>query len=126
LFGAARATIPGAELSFAYRTFDAYIEAEYVIDRQHRDQNYFYSWNEIGWRPAGWARIGLASQRTRVIHNGRDLQRGIFCLLNFSNVTLGLYVSNPRFCQPLCRRLARNRFLDVLASADHDGIHCMR
>lgn len=95
LFGTAHAVIPGVEASVAYRTFDAYVEAEYVIDSDHHSDSYFYAWSELGWRPVDWLRVGLVGQRTRVVHNDRDLQRGIFGQLTLGAVTIGLYAFNP-------------------------------
>jgi len=95
LFGAAHAVIPGVEASIAYGKADAYVEAEYVIDRDSGADNYFYAWSELGWRPVEWLRVGLVGQRTRIVHNDRDLQRGIFGQFALGSVTVGVYVFNP-------------------------------
>ena len=95
LFGAARGVVPGVEASLAYRTVDAYIEAEYVRDLDDSSASYFYAWSELGWRPAEWLRIGLVGQRTRVIDNGLELQRGAFVQLLVDKATLGIYAFNP-------------------------------
>jgi hypothetical protein len=95
LFGAAHGVIPGLEASVAYRSIDAYIEAEYVFDRDSSDDNYFYAWSELGWRPVEWLRIGLVGQRTRIVHTDRDLQRGIFAQVTVAKLTVGLYAFNP-------------------------------
>jgi hypothetical protein len=95
LFGSAHAAIIGVEASVAYRSFDAYVEAEYVDDWNDRADRYVYAWSELGWRPLEWLRLGLVGQRTRVVHNERDLQRGAFVQLVAGGVTLGLFVFNP-------------------------------
>jgi hypothetical protein len=95
LFGQAHAIVPGVEASVGYRVFDAYIEAEYVIDRDNHADSYFYAWSELGWRPVEWLRLGFVGQRTRVVQNDRDLQRGVFAQISFANTTLGLYAFNP-------------------------------
>ena len=79
LFGAAKGVIPGVEASIAYRTFDAYVEAEYVSDLQHHADSYFYAWIELGWRPVEWLRVGLVGSahprgRGRPGHPARDLR----------------------------------------------------
>ena len=95
LFGSTKALIPGLEASVAWRTLDAYVEAEYVSDLEHHADSYFYAWIELGWRPVEWLRVGLVGQRTRVIDNGRDIQRGVFGQLAFGNTTVGVYAFNP-------------------------------
>jgi hypothetical protein len=95
LFGSAHAVIAGLEASIAWRTLDFYTEAEYVSDRDSHADSYFYAWSELGWKPLEWLRLGLVGQRTRVIQNDRDLQRGVFGQLIFGNVTLSLYAFNP-------------------------------
>ncbi|HTR58749.1 MAG TPA: hypothetical protein VMM27_11285 [Casimicrobiaceae bacterium] len=95
LFGAARGFVPGVEASVAYRSLDAYIEAEYVDDRDHPGNSYYYAWSELGWKPVEWLRLGLVGQRTRVVATGRDLQRGLFAQFIFDKMTLSVYGFNP-------------------------------
>ena len=95
LFGAAHGVIPGVEASVAYRSVDAYIEAEYVADSTNSADSYYYAWSELGWKPAEWLRLGLVGQRTRVVHTERDLQRGLFAQFFLGPATLGVYFFNP-------------------------------
>jgi len=95
LFGSAHAGIAGVEASFAYSSVDAYVEAEYVADREHHADSYFYAWSELGWRPVEWLRVGIVGQRTHVLRNDRELQRGGFAQFTVAKVTLGIFVFNP-------------------------------
>ena len=95
LFGAAHGVIPGLEAAVAYRSVDAYIEAEYVADPRNSSDSYHYVWSELGWKPAEWLRLGLVGQRTRVVHTDRDLQRGLFAQLLLGQTTLSVYYFNP-------------------------------
>jgi len=95
LFGSARGVIPGVEASVSWRQLDLYVEAEYVHDLEDSKASYFYAWTEIGWRPVEPLRIGLVGQRTRIVSNDRELQRGVFAQLTLGSVTLGLYAFNP-------------------------------
>ncbi len=72
LFGRTRGVVPGFEAAVSWKSFDFYIEAEYVFDRQDSDANYAYAWSELGWTPVEWLRVGLVGQRTRVVDNDRD------------------------------------------------------
>lgn len=95
-WGEIEALVPGLEASVAWGRVDVYIEAEYVRDRNKgRDDSYFYSWNELGYRAAEWLRLGLAAQRTRTYNNDRDIQRGPFAQLTWGRATLGGYWFNP-------------------------------
>jgi hypothetical protein len=95
LFGSARGFVPGLEASIGYDSLDAYIEAEYVRDLEQSSASYFYAWSELGWTPAQWLRVGLVGQRTRIVNNGRDLQRGAFLQLRGGKATLAIYAFNP-------------------------------
>jgi len=95
-WGEIEALVPGLEASLAWGRVDVYVEAEYVRDRNKgRDDSYFYSWNELGYRAAEWLRLGLAAQRTRSYNNDRDIQRGPFAQLTRGRATLGAYWFNP-------------------------------
>jgi len=95
LFGSARGVVPGLEASVTYGAFDASIEAEYVADLDEHSASYFYTWNELGWSPAQWLRLGLAGQRTRAIQSSRELERGVFAQVSASKLQFGVYVFNP-------------------------------
>jgi hypothetical protein len=95
LVGQGGTVIPGAEISVAYKSFDIYTEAEYVADRNNHDENYFYAWSELGWRPVSWLRVGIVGQRTRIVHTDRDLQRGLFAQVTAGPLTVGAYAFNP-------------------------------
>ena len=95
LFGAGRGVIPGVEASVAWGSFDAYIEAEYVDDREQAGGSYFYAWSEVAWKPVEWLRIGIVGQRTHTVDSGRDLQGGAFAQVTVQRVTFGVYAFNP-------------------------------
>lgn len=93
--GRVSGVVPGLEASIAYKSVDFYTEAEYVIDRNDSSNNYAYAWSELGWKPVDWLRIGLVGQRTRVVGNDRDVQRGVLLQAFAGRVTLGAYTFNP-------------------------------
>jgi len=95
LFGAARGVVPGLEASVGWRSFDFYIEAEYVRDLEDSSASYYYAWSELGWKPVEWLRVGIAGQRTRLVDNSRDFQRGLFGQIIVGKATLGVYAFNP-------------------------------
>ena len=95
LFGRTSGLVPGFEAALAYQSFDFYIEAEYILDRHDSDDNYAYAWSELGWKPAEWLRLGLVAQRTRVVSNDRDVQRGVLVQVFAGKATLGAYAFNP-------------------------------
>ena len=95
LFGSARGVVPGMEASVAWRKLDLYVEAEYVHDLDDRSASYFYAWTELGWRPVEAIRIGLVGQRTRIVSNDRDFQRGVFGQVTLGKATIGVFAFNP-------------------------------
>ena len=95
MFGAARGVVPGVEASLGWRDFDAYIEAEYVRDRNQPAPGYYYVWSELAWKPVRWLRIGLVGQRTHEVETGRTIQRGVFAQATVDRFTLSLYAFNP-------------------------------
>lgn len=87
--------VPGFEASVAYKSVDFYTEVEYVFDRNDANGNFAYAWSELGWKPAEWLRVGIVGQRTRVVHNDRDIQRGLLLQVFAGKVTFGAYAFNP-------------------------------
>jgi hypothetical protein len=95
LFGRTTGVVPGLEAAVSYKSFDAYIEAEYVFDRDDSDASFTYAWIELGWTPVEWLRVGLVAQRTRVVSSDRDIQRGVLLQVLAGKATLSAYVFNP-------------------------------
>ena len=95
LWGRTHGTVPGVEVAVAYKAVDFYTEAEYVLDRNTSDDNYFYAWSELGWRPMEWLRVGIVGQRTRVVNNDRDIQRGVLLQAFVGKFTVSAYAFNP-------------------------------
>jgi hypothetical protein len=95
LFGSARGVVPGLEASVAWRSLDAYVEAEYVDNRRDPGTRYWYAWSEIGWTPVEWMRVGLVGQRTNTVDTGRELQRGAFAQVTVERLKFGVYFFNP-------------------------------
>ena len=93
-WGTTRAFVPALEVSVAWGKLDFYSEAEYVRSSERTDR-YLYSWNELGFRPAEWLRIGVAGQRTNAYGGERDIQRGPFAQVTWGPVTIGGYWFNP-------------------------------
>ncbi|GAA5176069.1 hypothetical protein GCM10025771_09840 [Niveibacterium umoris] len=96
VFGDYQGVAPGLEASLAWKDFDFYTESEYYIDHRSSRLHYFSAWNEIGWRPIAPLRIAMVTQRTRLLHLERDVQRG--ALLQWTlkrGATLGLNFFNP-------------------------------
>lgn len=95
LFGRASGVVPGFEAAVSWKSFDFYIEAEYVFDRRDPDGDYAYVWSELGWTPVEWLRVGVVGQRTRVVDNDRDIQRGVLLQVLAGKATFSLYAFNP-------------------------------
>ena len=94
-FGSIRAVVPALLASVGWRSFDLYVEAEYVRDLDDADASFFYAWSELGWSPVDWLRVGLVGQRTRLVASERSLQRGAFAQILLGRATLSAYAFNP-------------------------------
>ena len=55
---------PGLEAEVAYKKLDLYLECEYVFDINTSENNFFYMYSELAFRPIKPFRTGLITQRT--------------------------------------------------------------
>jgi hypothetical protein len=94
-WGTTQAFVPGLEATVTHGRFDLYVEAEYVIDSHDNSSSYLYSWNELGFRPVEWLRLGIAGQRTRIYGGERNIQRGPFVDFTIGKFTIAGYWFNP-------------------------------
>ena len=86
---------PGCKLSLGWKRLDYYLESEVVFDAHHDEDNFIYAWSELGWKPVDWLRVGLVGQRTRVVEDGLDVQRGLLAQAMAGRWTFGVDWFNP-------------------------------
>ena len=95
VFGDTDGVAPGCKMSLGWKRLDAYLESEVVLDAHHDEDNFIYAWSELGWKPVDWLRVGLVGQRTRVVEDGLDVQRGLLAQAIVGRFTLGVDWFNP-------------------------------
>jgi hypothetical protein len=87
--------IPAAELTLSFRRFEVYSEGEYVIDLERTNNRFLYSWSEFSLWPTDWVRAGVVAQRTRTLHEPRNIQRGLLAGLIVGGIEGVVYFFNP-------------------------------
>jgi hypothetical protein len=102
VFGDTRGVAPGYELTLSYGKFELYSEGEWVFDVEGEgsENNFFYSWAQLGYSPLDWLTVGLASQRTRAYQTALDIQRGVFVGFTYKSWSLNVFVFNPGWDTP--------------------------
>ena len=101
VFGDVDGVAPAFRLTLSWWKLDLSTEDEYVIDAHDLSASFFYSWSELGVSPWRWLRLGIVGQRTRVIHNGLDLQRGLLAGVSpFQSISLTFYELNLGWVTP--------------------------
>jgi len=95
VFGNTDGVAPGLELDASYGIFDFYSETEYVFDFAGEENNYLYTWGEIGVAPLNRFRTGLSFQRTKLYQSQFEVQRGIFAEYQIWKFTIGAYYFDP-------------------------------
>lgn len=86
---------PGFETSLAWKRLDVYSEAEYIFDAHDRANDFTYAWSEVAVKPVDWLRVGVVGQRTRLVEDGLDVQRGFLAQAFVGRWTLGVDWFNP-------------------------------
>jgi len=87
--------ITGLLLNLTWKKFDFYSESEYVMNFEGKENNYFYTWSELGITPFYNFRTGISGNRTKLIHSVLVFQRGIFAQYTFRKLAAGVHYFNP-------------------------------
>jgi hypothetical protein len=93
VFGKLNGVAPGYLSSLTYKKFDVTSQGELVITG-NRDNNFFYTWTELGYSPVSWFRGGLVIQRTKAYETPFDIQRGVMAGFSYKKMEIGTYVFN--------------------------------
>jgi hypothetical protein len=101
VFGDVDGVAPGVRIVLTWWKLDFSSESEHVIDVHDTSNSFFYNWSELGISPLRWLRLGTVVQRTRVIHTGLDIQRGLLAGVTlFETVSLTFYELNLGWVTP--------------------------
>jgi hypothetical protein len=100
VFGNTTGIAPGYKGSLSWWKLELYSEGEYVVDTGDSSDNFFYNWSELTLSPWNWFKFGMVSQRTRLYHTDRDIQRGVLAGLMFKHFDLTAYLLNPDESKP--------------------------
>jgi hypothetical protein len=95
VFGNTNGIAPGLELEIMYKKFDFYSESEHLFDFESRENNFFYMYSELAFRPIKPIRTGIMTQRTKLYESDRELQRGIFGEYYFGRCRAGIFYFSP-------------------------------
>jgi hypothetical protein len=87
--------IPSFEIDFSNSKFDFYSESEYMIDFTGKENDFFYTWNELGINLAENFSAGLVEESTKLFETKLDIQKGIFAAFTFGKFTVSVYYFNP-------------------------------
>jgi hypothetical protein len=94
VFGATEGIAPGFEFTLGYRKLEFYTEFDCVLDREDSSDDFLYSWSELTYAPVDWFRCGVTTQRTRVYHTDRDIQRALLLGWSVSRFTITAHLFN--------------------------------
>jgi hypothetical protein len=93
--GKTHGAIPALELTLGVPRLELYSESEYVLDSKHSDDSFFYNWSELAFSATDGVAAGLVIQRSRLIHNAREIQSGPMVRLTRGPWEGAAYFFNP-------------------------------
>src|SRR3954468_13656046 len=100
VFGHTTGVAPGYKGSLSWWKLELYSEGEFVVDTGNHENNFFYNWSELTVSPLSWFKVGLVTQRTRLYHTDREIQRGVLAGFMFPHVDFVTYLLNPDESKP--------------------------
>ncbi len=86
---------PALELDATYKIFDYYSESEYLFDFSGKENNFLYTWGELGITPFNSFRTGFSYQRSKLYQSKFEIQRGVFAEYQIWKFTAGVYYFDP-------------------------------
>ncbi|MEO8584364.1 MAG: hypothetical protein ABI415_11235 [Flavitalea sp.] len=69
--------------------------SQYTFSLENRDNQFFYSWSELGYQAVPWLFGGMALQQTNVLRSAGKMEPGCMLGLSIKNWTVPFYVFNP-------------------------------
>ncbi len=81
-FGNANGFAPALEIELAYKSFDFYLESEYFVDFTGKENDFLYTWSELGITLFNALRTGITAQSTRLCIKQKWMFNAVFLLLS--------------------------------------------
>ena len=94
-FGRTNGAVPGLEVDLSYKTFDLNSQSEYLFDFSDKENDFAYTYLQLGTSLFKKFKVGFAGQRTRLFETNLDLQRGIYAGYSFHNLNATFTIFNP-------------------------------
>ncbi len=85
---------PALELGLGWQRLAWYAEAEYLFDREQRDDDFFYSWSTLTYGLTDWLSAGFVTERSKLVDTDLALQRGLALEITRANLGFSLYAYN--------------------------------
>lgn len=95
LVGNTKGVASGLEVDILWRKLDFYMESEYIFDFDGKEDDFYYSWIELGISPFRNFRTGISANNTRLFESEIDNQKGIFVEYAFGKFSMGVHYFNP-------------------------------
>jgi len=95
VYGETKGVAPGLLIDADWLRLNFYTEAEYVIDADDSDYNYFYSWSTLMWQFTDLIAAGVVTERTKIVDTNRNLQVGFALTVTPGPIGFSLYAYNP-------------------------------
>ena len=95
VWGAYRGGSIGANIDLEYGNFYLSSQPQYTLGFKTRENNFIYSWSEVGYQVKDWLAIGASVQHTQLYQTKSSFEKGLLLSLSYKNWSLPLYIFNP-------------------------------
>lgn len=95
VFGQMNGMSPGLEADISYKSLFFNSQTEWVFDFKNSEENFVYTFLQLGVGVTENLSLGLTAQRSRLILESTDIQRGFFGEYSFWKMTAGLSYFQP-------------------------------
>ena len=95
VFGRLNGIAPGLETDLSYKIFEFNSQSEYLFDFSGKENDFAYTYLQLGATLLKNFSLGLAAQRTRLYKTSLDLQRGIYAGYSFHKLNAVFTYFNP-------------------------------
>jgi len=95
IFGNSHGIAPGLEADLSRRFLELSAQSEYLVGLAGKEDDYLYTWSQLGASVFKNCTIGLVAQRTKLYQTELDLQKGGYAQYSIGKFTAGVFYFNP-------------------------------
>ena len=95
VFGKYNGGSAAMNVDFEYERIFFSGQLQYTVNKENKEENFFYNWAEAAWQPLDWVYAGVSMQQIKLRNENLKSVPGLLLGFQINSITVPLYLFSP-------------------------------